>query len=84
MAVFSSTSSSYDRIIIDSLNNYSNFGVYAKSAISKALEITNASPIITKGRIQNKIYVLNTFDITLTIKANSFISTKDISSCKSI
>lgn len=77
LELFSATSAGLDKIIIDSYNNFGSLALYGDPISPPALEIIAANPLVTKGPVANKIYVLNTFDITLSIKCNSFISFRD-------
>lgn len=77
LELFTSTSANADKIYIDSYNNFGSLTIYGDPISPPALEITNAVASVTKGPISNKIYILNTFDIILTIKVNNFVSFRD-------
>jgi hypothetical protein len=77
LELLTATSAGIDKIIIDSYNNFGSLALYSDPIFPPALEIMTANSLVTKGPAPNKIYVLNTFDITLTIKCNSFISFRD-------
>jgi len=77
LELFSATSASIDKIIIDSYSNFGSLAVYGQTVSPPLLDIFDASAIVTKGPVTNKIFILNTFDITLILTVNGFISFRD-------
>jgi len=70
-------------MIIDSIPVVGSLAIYGDytTASPKALDITNAAVTVTQGPASatagSTVYAYNQFDVTLTLKANSFISAAD-------
>ena len=75
--LFTATNSSSDKIIIDTLINVGSLAIYGDAINPPPLEIVTATPLVTSGPVSNKIYILNSFDMILTVKVNQFISYRD-------
>src|SRR5690606_33900812 len=80
-----STSNNAERVIIDSAPVFGTLGQYGdwENYPTKPLEITNiATPSVTTGPSSlnnaSTIYPYNSFDLTISIKARTFINIKDV------
>jgi hypothetical protein len=79
MKMFTSTSNKSSKIIIDQLSFLGNIALYNDpfTYISKAIDITSSSILLGSSTVTT-IYPYQTFDISLNIKSNIFISQNDL------
>ena len=84
LSIFTSTSNTNERIILDYNSSFGSFALYPNfTTVSKpAFEITNSKITVIdgpdKGVINPNIYAYNKFHISLNIKSNIFINKNDI------
>jgi hypothetical protein len=78
MKIFTSTSNKLAKIIIDQASFAGNVAVYADplTFTNKAIDITSSAILLGSSTVTN-IYPYQTFDISLNIKSNIFISAND-------
>jgi len=83
ISLFTATSNNPDKMIIDSIPVIGTAALYGDytAATPKALDIMNASVTVTQGpsvaTATTTVYAYNQFDVSLTLKANSFITAAD-------
>jgi hypothetical protein len=79
LTLFTSTSNNPEKIIIDSIPVLGNVALYGDytSMTSKPLDLVDSSVTITNGPSTTTVLPYNTFDVTLQLKINSYISAAD-------
>jgi len=79
LKLFTATSNKIQKIIIDQLSFVGNVALYADPLTfpNKAIDITSSAILLGSSTVTN-IYPYQTFDISLNIKSNIFISSNDV------